>query len=70
VAGSEHYDDVSLSVQRQDDQGVFTVYLMLGDLAVPFGVVKTGTVDELRERHAAKQTAQDASPQSAPSSEG
>lgn len=63
MAEGAKYDDVKFSAERQEDQGVFTFYAHLGDIKVPFGAVKTGTVDELTERHAEEQARQQSSQQ-------
>lgn len=52
------YDDVKLRAERSEDQGVYTVYLLIGDAQVAFGAVKIGMVDEARERAVAQKSEQ------------
>jgi hypothetical protein len=53
VAG-EHYDSVPVRVERDDEQGVYKLGVVLDNAFVTFASVKIGTVDELVERERAK----------------
>jgi hypothetical protein len=58
VAG-ETYDSVPVRVERDDEQGVYKLGVVIDNAFVTFAAVKTGHVDELVERE--RKAAQDKS---------
>jgi hypothetical protein len=59
VAG-QTYDSVPVRVERDDDQGVYKIGVVIDNAFVTISAVKTGAVDELveRERERAEQESQ------------
>jgi hypothetical protein len=53
VAG-ETYDSVPVRVERDDEQGVYKLGVVIDNAFVTFAAVKTGHVDELVERERVK----------------
>jgi hypothetical protein len=53
VAG-ETYDSVPVRVERDDEQGVYKLGVVIDNAFVTFAAVKTGHVDELVEREQVK----------------
>ena len=50
----EHYDSVPVRVERDDEQGVYQLGVVIDNAFVTFAAVKTGHVDELVERERVK----------------
>lgn len=46
----EHYDSVPVRVERDDEQGVYKLGIVIDNAFVTFAAIKTGHVDELVQR--------------------